>query len=392
MIPRIVITEPLFSDGEAKAIERMLTTGALRVHIRKPHSTAAEIAALVGDIDPSLRPRLSLHDHTGLAAELGVGGVHLNSRCPSVPAGFKGLVSRSCHSIDELAANRDGADYLFLSPIADSISKPGYSAAFTTEKLTEAASQGIIDGKVYALGGMSPATWGYARAIGFGGVALLGAAWQPVDRRRFALQYITNGATAEETAASTLAALQGGCRWVQLRMKDASEASVLEAAALIAPMCRAYGATFLLDDYVNLVDAAGADGVHVGKNDLPVAEVRRILGPGYIVGATANTAADIVAAAAAGADYCGLGPLRFTTTKKKLSPTLGYEGVAQAIADARTHGASLPVVAIGGVTPADVAPLLEAGAAGVAVSGAITAAADPRGATRIFTDQLTKHF
>lgn len=385
---RIVITLPHFFEGEAASITAMLESGAERVHIRKPGATETDIAALVESIAPQYRSRLSLHDAFGLAVPLGVGGVHLNSRNSEPPAAFTGLVSRSCHSLEEL---RQDADYLFLSPIFDSISKSGYRSAFTTTELTEASASGLIGPRVYALGGVFPGNFMRVESLGFGGAALLGAAWQPVDSARFRLQYITQGETDAAIISGVREALAGGCRWVQLRMKDATAEHILAVAPQVADMCHIYGATFLLDDHVELVEATGAHGVHVGKNDMPVAEVRRILGPGYIVGATANTADDIIAAAAAGADYCGLGPLRFTTTKKKLSPTLGYEGVAAVMGRCREAGVHIPVVAIGGIVPVDIEPLARAVVQGIAVSGAIAAAETPREAARIFMKHINTY-
>ena len=124
-------------------------------------------------------------------------------------------------------------------------------------------------------------------------------------------------------------ALEGGCRWIQLRMKDAPEDEVRAAAGKALPLCRQYGATLILDDRVELVRETGADGVHLGLTDMPVAEARRILPRGqYIIGGTANTLEDIRMHAASGADYIGCGPFRFTTTKDpaRLAPTLGLEG------------------------------------------------------------------
>ena len=134
------------------------------------------------------------------------------------------------------------------------------------------------------------------------------------------LQFITHKTGGYDELSGAEAVLRGGCRWVQLRMKDASDEEFLSAGRKLAELCRSFGARLILDDRVRLVEELGADGVHVGKNDMPVDEVRRLLGPGRIVGATANSFADIEAAAARGADYIGLGPFRFTSTKQKLSP------------------------------------------------------------------------
>ncbi len=360
MIHRIVITRPEFLSGEGARIAAMLEGGALRVHLRKPGCSEEQMRGLIEEIPAEYRLRLSLHDHTHLALEYGLGGVHLNSRFPALPHGFTGLVSRSCHSPEELRANA-GLDYLFLSPVFNSISKAGYDAAFTAEQL----AGGLIDARVYALGGVCPANFRTVAALGFGGGAMLGAAWNPVDAERFKLQYIAPDATKVERV------LAGGCRWVQLRMKDARTPEILAQAAIIEPLCRRYGATFIIDDRVDLVEAANADGVHLGAKDLPVEQARRILGPGYIVGATANTYEAIERAKAAGADYVGLGPLRFTTTKKNLSPLLGFEGYRDIMHRCRLNGIDIPVVAIGGLVPDDAAQLYDAGVQGLAVSGAI---------------------
>ena len=366
----IVITLPEFYTGEAEAIVRQLDLGADRVHIRKPGASAAGMSALLGAIPRAYRSRLSLHDCTELAAEAGVGGVHLNSRNPHTPAGWTGLVSRSCHTLEELADAE--ADYCFLSPIFDSISKPGYRSAFTPEAL-----RGADLSRAFALGGVSGGRLAEVEALGFAGAAMLGAAWSPVNLDHFRLQFITHDNGRVGTAEGARLALDGGCRWVQLRMKGAGADEILRAADQIRPLCRAAGATFILDDHVELVRRAGADGVHVGKNDMPVDEARRLLGPGFIIGATANTAADIRCAHAAGADSIGLGPFRFTTTKERLSPVLGAEGYRRILADCRREGITLPVVAIGGITATDIPEIMATGVSGIAVSGTILNSDNP---------------
>lgn len=382
MIARIVITRPYFFKGEAEAIVRMLGEGAERAHIRKPDADEADVEALVAAIPPELRGRLSIHDFAGVARKYGC-GFHLNSRVPRRPDGIVGPVSRSCHSISELAQT-DDVDYMFLSPIFNSISKPGYGSKFSAEELRKASAKGLISAEVYALGGVDPSRFAEVEALGFGGAALLGAAWQPIDPGKFRLQFITQGKDADEIEREVRGALAGGCRWVQLRMKDASVPEIIAASERVQPLCAAVGAVFLLDDHVELVEITHAHGVHLGKNDMAVDRARAILGPGYIVGATANTFDDIRRNAALGASYIGLGPLRFTTTKKNLSPVLGYEGYVDILDRCREAGLQLPVVAIGGITPADIAPLAECGVAGVAVSGAIAKAEDPAAAALEF--------
>lgn len=172
-------------------------------------------------------------------------------------------------------------------------------------------------------------------------------------------------------------ALEGGCKWVQLRMKDAPDEQVAQLGVQARELCERYGAKLILDDRVELVAKTGADGVHLGKNDMPIAQAREILGPGKIIGGTANTFEDIVAHWKSGADYIGCGPFRFTTTKKNLSPILGLEGYRDIVARMKDAGITLPLVAIGGITAEDIPAILETGVDGIAVSGTVLRAEDP---------------
>lgn len=172
-------------------------------------------------------------------------------------------------------------------------------------------------------------------------------------------------------------ALRGGCKWVQLRMKDATDNKFLSIGRKVAALCRSYNATFLLDDRVHLVAELGADGVHLGKNDMPISEARRILGNEKIIGGTANTFADVQHLAAQGADYIGCGPFRYTSTKRNLAPILGLEGYRNILKQMQQVGISLPLIAIGGIVSTDIAALRDIGVSGIAVSGAVLEAADP---------------
>ena len=192
-----------------------------------------------------------------------------------------------------------------------------------------------------------------------------------------AIQFITHNTGSIGYVEGARMALEGGCKWIQLRMKDASDDEVRQAAAEIQPMCKEHEAVFLLDDRVELAKELHADGVHVGKNDMPIDEARRILGEEYIIGGTANTFEDIQRIAAQGADYIGCGPFRFTTTKKNLAPVLGIEGYRDIIAKMRNAGINIPMVAIGGITPDDIDEILATGVQGIAVSGTVLNADDP---------------
>ena len=192
-----------------------------------------------------------------------------------------------------------------------------------------------------------------------------------------AIQFITHETETVGYVEGARMALEGGCRWIQLRMKDASDDEVRKAAAEIQPMCKAHDAIFLLDDRVELAKELKADGVHLGKNDMPVDEARRVLGEEFIIGGTANTFEDIERLARQGADYIGCGPFRFTTTKKNLAPVIGIEGYRDIIEKMEAADIDLPVVAIGGITADDIDDILATGVRGIAVSGTVLRAENP---------------
>lgn len=384
---RIAFTTPYFYEGEAEAIARMLAADAVDyLHIRKPGADAAAVGELIAKIPDSLRRHITLHDHAELAPA--VGGIHLNSRMTQCPDDWNGRLSVSLHSIEEVERETRNVDYVTLSPIFPSISKPGYTADFDAGRLRRLLSSKQRP-KVIALGGVDASRIEAVRELGFDGYAMLGAAWRKeIKPEDFRLQFITNPASVADAVAQTHEALAGGCRWIQLRWKDADDRLVAEAARQIAPLCRNSNAVFLLDDRVELVKPCSADGVHLGKNDMAVDDARRILGPAYIIGATANTTDDISAAAKSGADYIGYGPFRFTTTKKNLSPVLGLSGYRDAVAFLRRNGMALPIVAIGGIRADDIPAIMATGVGGIAVSGSIINAPSPADATQALLDSI----
>lgn len=191
------------------------------------------------------------------------------------------------------------------------------------------------------------------------------------------IQFITHSNNRYGYVDGARLALEGGCRWVQLRMKEATEAEFMAAAAEIGRLCKEHGATFVLDDHVEWVEKTGADGVHLGKNDMPIDEARKILGSDKIIGGTANTFEDVERLYRQGADYIGCGPFRFTTTKKNLSPVLGLEGYQHIVDQMKSHGIDLPIVAIGGILESDIKSIFATGVSGIAVSGGILNAENP---------------
>lgn len=191
------------------------------------------------------------------------------------------------------------------------------------------------------------------------------------------LQFITHQTEKYSYFESARIALEGGCKWIQLRMKDASLEEVEEVALLLKPLCKEHEAIFVLDDHVELAKKIEVDGVHLGKMDMPINEARQILGEAFIIGGTANTFEDVAGHYRAGADYVGVGPFRFTTTKKNLSPVLGLDGYASILSQMEEAHIELPVVAIGGITNEDIPEILAIGVSGIALSGTILQAENP---------------
>lgn len=191
------------------------------------------------------------------------------------------------------------------------------------------------------------------------------------------LQFISHHNGCYSYLDSIRLALDGGCRWVQLRMKEATDEEARNMALKAQRMCAEVGAKLIIDDRVALVKELQADGVHLGKNDMPIAKARALLGSGYIIGGTANTFDDVKAHAKAGADYIGCGPFRFTTTKKGLAPILGLQGYRDIVRQMAEAGIRLPIVAIGGITAADIPCIMQTGVTGVALSGTVLNASDP---------------
>lgn len=191
------------------------------------------------------------------------------------------------------------------------------------------------------------------------------------------LQFISHYTEKYTYLDSVKIALDGGCKWVQLRIKDATDAEVLPIAVEAQKLCRDAGATFIIDDRVELVKQIGADGVHLGLGDMPIAQARKILGEKFIIGGTANTFENVKAHYQASANYIGCGPFRFTTTKKKLSPVLGLEGYRSIVSKMREENINIPIVAIGGITAADMAPIMQTGVTGIALSGTVLRAENP---------------
>lgn len=196
------------------------------------------------------------------------------------------------------------------------------------------------------------------------------------------LQFITHPSDKYSIPEEVQMVLEGGCKWIQLRMKEASDEEFRETALEIIPMCKENEAFLVFDDRVELAMELSVHGVHLGKNDMNPLVARETMGAEAIIGCTANTAADIIAFRGWDVDYVGLGPFRYTTTKANLSPVIGLDGYRSIVKEVRDADILLPIVAIGGITLEDIPSIMETGVNGVAMSGAIINATDPVDYTR----------
>jgi thiamine-phosphate pyrophosphorylase len=200
------------------------------------------------------------------------------------------------------------------------------------------------------------------------------------------IQYIINYPWNEEY----LYAIKAGINFIQFRIKQRSVKSD-EALCLAIEKCKEQRGdiTLIIDDYVDLVREMDVCGVHLGKMDMPILEARKIL-PNKIIGATANCFKDILNAEEKGANYIGLGPYKYTTTKKNLSPILGISGIESIINECQKRGINIPIYAIGGIVLEDIPLLKKIGVYGIALSGVITYAENPFLMSRNIVDAINK--
>lgn len=199
------------------------------------------------------------------------------------------------------------------------------------------------------------------------------------------LTHDIDGYTHEQQA---LDACMAGVRWIQLRSKKLSHNDLVATAKEVKRMAVIFNVTFIVNDNVDVALEVNADGVHVGKTDTPVADARKRLGDNFIIGTSSNTFHDIESALKNGADYSGLGPYRYTPTRKNLNPLLGLDGIRDVMRQHIIQGCKLPVIAIGGIRGKDVSYLLQTGVHGVAVSSAVHEADDKKLAVQEFLTQI----
>ena len=399
----ILITLPRILKNEAETLAALCGAGVSVIHIRKPEASEPEIEELLKTLQAlgADMSRLTIHYNEPLARKYGLGGVHL--RIEELLAGAGEGLRRSCsaHGWTEAERAATDADYVFLSPLFDSISKPGYHSAIDPAEAAERLRR--RKGRIVALGGIRPANIARVRRIGFDGAAVLGAAWSADEKavntgRTLKNYHILNrkwkaaGGTLQLISDGDLSVaaqfLDAGGRWIQLRMKDASAEVIVCRGKEMLALCRKRRAVLVVNDAPQLAVAIGADGVHLGQADMPPIEARRIIGDGAVIGSTANTFEQIAARNDGETDYVGLGPFRFTTTKKNLSPVLGTEGYRTILGRMRTENIPLPVVAIGGIELPDIPQIMRTGVDGIALSGAIARADSPATTTANFLNAI----
>ena len=202
------------------------------------------------------------------------------------------------------------------------------------------------------------------------------------------LMFITHPSERYSIAEEVQMVLEGGCKWIQLRIKDISDEEFRQTALEIIPLCKENEAFLVFDDRVELAMEMGVHGVHLGKNDMNPLQAREPMGAEAIIGVTANTADDILRLKGWDVDYVGLGPFRYTTTKKNLSPLLGPDGYREVVNKVREADIPLPIVAIGGITLEDIPEIMARGVNGVAVCGSIINAPEPVKYTRQLIETL----
>ena len=429
----IVISNPEKVAGEASIINDLFTEGLECLHLRKPGYSEEQLAALILSIAPEWRGRISLHQHHGLAERLGIRRLHFTeANLDTVPpqhlaalhdSGF--VLSTSIHHPDRLRTLPGWFHYVFLSPVFDSVSKRGYQAALPVDFKLDRSG---FPGKVIALGGIEYGNLARVPDMGFDGAAVLGTIWQNPAAASAQLRHLRSapppnpgfqpwGRAADQAGSSTAAqtghphsadlpqqdlrvidrlhfisnetesmshidsihlALGAGCRWIQLRVKNRPEEEVLSLAWEATRLCDSYAAKLVINDFPRVARAVEAYGLHLGLTDMPIPDARALVGSDMVIGGTANTWEDIALRMNEGADYVGLGPFRFTTTKQNLSPVLGATGYDSLIARMAHAARSVPIIAIGGILPEDIPALRAAGVHGVAMSSAVINADDPK--------------
>lgn len=380
-----VVLDPVGAGGietRTRAARELLE----RVRVTAVRGNAGEILALAGEpgwgrgVDgPDGRP--------GVRAERAAVAVARRYGCVVAVTGPADLVTDG----RRVLAVRAGHPWMAQIPGSGCLAAALAAACLAAREEDAPAADAVAEALLWAGWAGEQAAQGASGPGSFAAALLdrLGAAGPlPAGRigpslsERLSLYVLVSGTTPPEVVDAVLAA---GCRMIQFREKQLPLAAQVEAAGRVREACRRHGALLVINDRVDLALAVGADGVHLGQEDLPVAAARRILGPAAIIGATCETAEEARAAQAAGADYLGAGPVYATPSKPDAGQPYG-PAVVRRVSEA----VDLPVVGIGGIGRGGAAPVIAAGATGVAVISAVLGAPDPGAAARAILEEVER--
>ncbi|MCL2413513.1 MAG: thiamine phosphate synthase [Bacteroidales bacterium] len=390
---KIIITQPFFFQGEKEQMENhFLEDENLVLHLRKPDSAMADYENLLQSINPKYHSRIVLHEHYDLHEKYNIRGLHFSTSKRELRKDVAHNISTStsCHALDEIKSIENEFDYTFLSPIFPSISKQGYHGNLDMEKVKDFLQQKRKI-KVIALGGIIPERLQQIDVCGFDGYAMLGAAWKiplnPLKGNFFSdgvkfpfrgfrgkiskLQYITQNNNTLSHAEQARLMFENGVSWVQIRMKNVRKEKIAQQVEEALKYAKEFGGTIIVNDHVDICLETQAHGVHVGLSDCSVSDARNILGENFIIGGTANTIDDIELHVKNGADYIGLGPFRFTTTKQNLSTILGEKGYRDIADELEKRNIFTPIIAVGGIEMHEIETLKSCGLHGVAISSSL---------------------
>ena len=409
----IVISNPDFIQEEAEIINGLFVAGLECLHLRKPDSTEKEMRELIEKINPVFYNRLSLHQHHILTKHFGIFRLHYteNDRHQKSEEKLQKLkeegykLSTSIHNLEQVNLLSPYFDYTFFSPVFDSISKSDYKSNLPQNFFLSDELKKI---PIIGLGGIDIENIQEVKKMNFDGAAVLGTLWKdpmkavdtfarlgkssrlaksnpthpnPIGVTNFVapgfkpgiekLQFISNQTNELTHLESIQIALDSGCTWVQLRIKNQSPGEILKQAVKAKSLCDQYQAKLIINDFPLIAREVSAYGLHLGLEDMSIKEAREIVGNEMIIGGTANTFEHILLRLNEGADYIGLGPFRFTSTKEKLSPVLGINGFQLIMKHLKELGKTIPVIAIGGILPEDISDLTAIGVHGIAMSSAL---------------------
>ncbi len=333
---------------------------------------------------------LFINERLDVALAVKADGIHLPEHSPFPHTSLR--IGRSVHSLQaSIYAQKEGADYLLFGPVFSPLSKISTETPQGLEKLQHVTKSVRIP--VIAVGGVTSDNIPLLLQSGATGVAAISsflhapdlkaaiAAFQaPFLRKKRRIQGLYVILSSLSIARLVI---QGGVDVVQFRHKGEYTQRQMEIAREIRFLCKKANIPFIINDRSDICLELDADGVHLGKTDLPISVARRILGPNKIIGGTASTVEEALRVEAAGADYIGLGHIFPTTSKQKSYPPIGLDPIKKA-----KEKLKIPIIAIGGISEQNICSILSQGADGIAMISAISQSNDPLKTTKRIKTQL----